>query len=349
MANGNGGVSLVVLREKLAEAAHEVKPLVPAGCGVMYEGLCASALAIVGNEANAKLRTCSVESIVRAVGRVARLGLDLDPVLGQAYLTPRWNKYAKANECQIQMGYRGLLALAMRSPRLSHAVARIVFEKDDFVIDLGSDKVRHRPCLDDDRGGAKAAYTKIVLANGREIFEVMTRADVEKCRQCSDMPNGATWREWWEEMAKKTCLRRALKNITSAPEAQRAAIADEYEEAGVDLETGKMPEAPTSGGNDSADPGPQTNGAGTPPTKSLAQGSQQEAASTTPTAPAGALPRPTPAQLLPKARDLVARMNPTQREAAQKLCGLPDLRTLRTADAEMVQKFIAACERSLAA
>ncbi len=76
---------------------------------------------------NQKLAQCDKGSFFAAVMSSAQLGLEPNTPLGQAYLIPY------GNECQFQIGYKGLIDLAYRSGEVSIIQAQTVYEKDEFV------------------------------------------------------------------------------------------------------------------------------------------------------------------------------------------------------------------------
>ena len=60
-----------------------------------------------------KLNECTPMSFLSALMNAAQLGLEPNTPLGQAYLIPYRNKGKL--ECQFQIGYKGLIQLAMRT------------------------------------------------------------------------------------------------------------------------------------------------------------------------------------------------------------------------------------------
>lgn len=63
-------------------------------------------------------------------------------------------------------------------------------------------------------------------------FEVMSRAEIEKVRKASKAGNSGPWSNHWEEMAKKTVIRRLFKYLPVSIEAVRAVEIDEKTDRG---------------------------------------------------------------------------------------------------------------------
>lgn len=193
-------------------------------------------VAVTAVQRTPSLLECSPLSIVGCVMQAGELGLELSGPLGQAYMVPRWNSKARCKEACFQIGYRGLVALAFRSDRVSFFNAHDVREKDAFDFEYGTrQRLIHKPALGD-RGNPIAYYSVFRLKDGAADFEVMSLAEIEAHRdRFSQKPKFGEW-VWetsFDEMAKKTPLRRLAKRAPISIELTQAASLDEYGEAGV--------------------------------------------------------------------------------------------------------------------
>lgn len=102
---------------------------------------------------------------------------------------------------------------------VASAEAQIVFEKDKFDYRLGDEPfIEHKPpaLSVTDRGKPIGAYAIIRLVNGEVLREVMNIAQLEKVRSVSKAAKNGPWVGWWDEMARKTVLRRCAKAAPSA-------------------------------------------------------------------------------------------------------------------------------------
>ena len=82
-----------------------------------------------------------------------------------------------------------------------------------------------------------AEYAVARLKDGGYQFEVMSRAEIEQVRKKSKAGSSGPWVEHWDEMAKKTVLRRLCKLLPSSIELARAVAMDEATDAGVAAHT----------------------------------------------------------------------------------------------------------------
>lgn len=104
----------------------------------------------------------------------------------------------------------GILKLMRNTGEIASIVCEIVGANDEFDYQLGDDPyITHKPNLDD-RGDVIAAYAVISTKDGAKYRDVMSRGEIEKVRRTSRAQNGP-WNTWFEEMAKKTVLRRLAK------------------------------------------------------------------------------------------------------------------------------------------
>lgn len=169
-----------------------------------------------------QLANCTPQSFIGAMMNAAQLGLEPNTVLGQAYLIPY------KNQVQFQVGYKGLLDLAYRSGEVKTIDAQTVYENDEFVYELGLEpKLKHVPAIKD-RGNPVYFYAVIKLKNGGYSFQVMSIEDVRThAKKYSKSFNNGPWQSNFEEMAKKTVLKKALKYAPLKSDFARQVTADE--------------------------------------------------------------------------------------------------------------------------
>lgn len=187
-----------------------------------------------------KLLDCDQVSFFAAVLQCASLGIEPGSTLGLAYLLPYGQKAQNGKPtCQLILGYRGMIELARRSGQISTIYAYCVHELDRFEYRLGLDPtIDHVPATGADPGPTIAVYAVAKLKDGGFQFEVMSRAEVEKIRKRSKAGNSGPWVTDFDEMAKKTVIRRLFKYLPVSIEAAHAAVVDERQEqegAGMEM------------------------------------------------------------------------------------------------------------------
>ena len=212
---------------------------------------------------NPQLGSCTPSSFLGAMMTSAQLGLEVNTPLGQAYVLPFKNHGVL--EAQFQLGYKGLIDLAYRSGEVEVIQAHVVYENDEFVCEYGLEpKLLHKPAASN-RGAAVKVYAMFKTQSGGYGFEVMSMEDVKAHAAKYSKAYGSNFSPWktnFEEMAKKTVLKRVLKYAPLKSDFVRAAVQDEsikntvaedmyevpnenimeaeYEEIVIDEETGEV-------------------------------------------------------------------------------------------------------------
>ena len=171
-----------------------------------------------------KLASCTPQSFLGAMMNAAQLGLEPNTPLGQAYLIPY------GNSVQFQIGYKGLIDLAYRSGEVELVQAHIVYENDDFECEFGLEpKLVHKPA-DKNRGEAVKVYAMFKTKSGGYGFEVMSMDEVKKHAEKFSQTAKASsspWKTNFEEMAKKTVLKKCLKYAPMKSDFVKAVVQDE--------------------------------------------------------------------------------------------------------------------------
>ena len=174
-----------------------------------------------------KLAETTPQSFLGAMMTAAQLGVEPNTPLGQAYLLPYMNKGKL--ECQFQLGYNGLIDLAYRSGDVSIIQAHEVCENDDFEYSFGLEPtLRHVPAKTN-RGAVILYYGMFRTKDGGFGFEVMSREEVEShASKYSKSYNSSfsPWKTNFDEMAKKTVLKKALKYAPLKSDFVRGMVSD---------------------------------------------------------------------------------------------------------------------------
>ena len=181
------------------------------------------------------LLNCNQESFFGAVLQCAQLGLEPGSALGHCYLLPFGNGKARDGRpnCQLIIGYRGMIDLARRSGQIQSINAYVVHEADEFEYELGlHPDIHHKPSPLADRGPVTYVYAVAVLKGGGVQFEVMSRAEVEAVRAQSKAGKSGPWVTHWDEMARKSVVRKLFKYLPVSIEAVRAVEIDEKSDRG---------------------------------------------------------------------------------------------------------------------
>lgn len=192
--------------------------------------------------ANKDLAACETKSFLAAMMQAAQLGLEPNTPLGQAYIIPY--KDHGVLKAQFQIGYKGLIDLAYRSGQVTIIDAQVVCENDEFEYELGLDpKLRHKPALSN-RGKPILYYAMFRTKDGGFGFQVMSYEDcLNHAKKYSKAYNGgfSPWSTNFDEMAKKTTLKKALKYAPLKSDFLRGLSADGTIKSTLDPEMFDVP------------------------------------------------------------------------------------------------------------
>jgi recombination protein RecT len=170
-----------------------------------------------------ELATCDMNSILHCLVQCAIVGLEPNTSLGHAWIIPFQKK------ARFVVGYRGLLELCHRSGKNIFPMAYVVYEGDDFSFQYGTEKfLHHTPRGITDDSALTHAYAIAQLGKTTE-FLVMFRSEIDYIRSHSSSSQSqySPWNNFYSEMAKKTVLKRFLKNLPLSIEIAHAIYYDE--------------------------------------------------------------------------------------------------------------------------
>ena len=190
-------------------------------------------LALTSIKKNKDLMQCfqnNPSSVLASFMESVQLGLEVDG-RGLAYLIPY------KGSCTFQVGYKGLISLAMRSGKLRNIYAEVVYEseKDNVHIDLGlSRNLTHAFDFSVAREGKLIlAYAVAVFLDGSTHFEYVQPHHVDKAKKTSMGASSqySPWNTHTEEMWKKTAIKKLCKYLDLSPELAEAIAREEETEA----------------------------------------------------------------------------------------------------------------------
>jgi recombination protein RecT len=226
MANGQGRAIQRSSNEKMSQLRHVFEKSKPNIAALLPKHLTAEKvlkLVLSAASRTPTLLECTPTSILLSTMQSAALGLEPNTPLQQAYLVPYWNNKIKAKEAQFIPGYRGLIQLAIQSGEVRSIEARVVHERDEFQVRYGLDAtIIHIPYMLGDPGPLVAVYALAKFHNGDPNFEVMTKYQVDQIRKFSKSGESGPWVDHYEEMARKTVVRRLAKMLPMSVDKSQA-------------------------------------------------------------------------------------------------------------------------------
>lgn len=184
---------------------------------------------------NKLLRNAEPMSILSSAMVAATLDLPVVPTLGMAYLVPY------KGVCSFQIGYKGILELAMRSGEFRNIIDEVVYDGQlvkknkftgEYVFDEDSIKL-------DEKGQAKpvGVMARFDLINGysKTIYWSLEEIEAHAKRFSQAYRSGydSPWKSDFWQMAKKTVLKSLLNKYAPKSVAMQTAL--KFDQSKVNL------------------------------------------------------------------------------------------------------------------
>jgi recombination protein RecT len=151
------------------------------------------------------LLECDRASLYSAAMRAAQDGLLTDGREGTIV------KYG--NKAQWLPMVAGIMKKVRNSGEISTWSVHAVYENDEFDYQLGDEeKIHHKPTMKN-RGEVIAFYSIVVMKDGEKSREVMTKDEVDSIKKRSRSAGSGPWVTDYDEMGKKTVIRRHAKRL----------------------------------------------------------------------------------------------------------------------------------------
>lgn len=188
--------------------------------------LMSHALLVSANEST--IANCNATSVMYAAFNAVQIGLTPGKTLGHCYFVP------KGGECQLWIGFKGFAKLARQHGAVMSLHTNVVHKGEEFSqwADKHGADFRHivppdRPVSTHDN--VIGAYCVAQLPGGVSEFEWMSRDEIDKCRPKHKTP---VWDAHYDQMARKTVLKRAAKSWLLDGSTARAIELDHQAERG---------------------------------------------------------------------------------------------------------------------
>lgn len=135
------------------------------------------------------------------------LGVDISQ--RQAYFLPY------GNEITSVLDYKTLMALIKKHTNVKSIDAQLVYENETFHVEQGK-VVEHSQnpfASKEQKGNLVGAYSIFTLDDGSKDYYFASLEEINKVKGCSKSANSkfSPWNNWYDEMVKKTVIRKGMK------------------------------------------------------------------------------------------------------------------------------------------
>lgn len=186
-----------------------------------------------------KLLQCDAKSLFGSILFCAEIGLKPNTPLGHAYILPYKGK------AKFQIGYKGLIEIMYRNPRVKQITARAVFENDKFEYHYGlRPDLIHVPARSE-KGKLQCVYA-CCLIDDEPVFVVVEKAELDEIKkispsftsdlsQLSAYNNGTDVHNWMEIKAGVKALSKLIPTSNNIEMAKAVEYDSRFESGAMAL------------------------------------------------------------------------------------------------------------------
>lgn len=223
-------------REQLADAIKKALPSIRGVAASMVDPQRIARLAVMCADENDLLYRCTPVSIVRAIMKLAEVGIEPGSALNEGYIVPRKDKDGNWT-ANAQVSAYGFAALAYRSGKVRALWWEPVYQGDEFSVSVGSEpQIAHVPRMDGNESDANLTHVYAVAKlESATVFKVLSRTQIEKLKNANPSVkkgNYSPWTDWYSEMACAKVVKALCKRLPKSREVAVAMHIDDMAEAG---------------------------------------------------------------------------------------------------------------------
>jgi recombination protein RecT len=131
-----------------------------------------------------ELLKCNPQSLFGSIMYFAEIGLPFNTPEGFGYILPFSNKGQM--EATPIIGYKGLIEIAYRNPKIKSLRIQSVYENDEFDYEYGTHEfIKHKPCRVGDKGKLTAVYAIAQIEGINPLFVVVHKPELDKIQKLS--------------------------------------------------------------------------------------------------------------------------------------------------------------------
>lgn len=130
------------------------------------------------------LLKCNPQSLFGSILYFAEIGLPFNTPEGFGYILPYANK--GGTDATPIIGYKGLVEMAYRNPKVKSIRIQAVYENDEFTYEYGTNEyIKHKPIMVGNRGNLTAVYAIAKIDGIDPLFVVVHKPELDKIQKLS--------------------------------------------------------------------------------------------------------------------------------------------------------------------
>lgn len=201
---------------ELTRRRMEIEAILPADISFeTFHAVCNQAI-----WSNPEILKCSGDSIVKACIESAYDGLRLDgkdATLVSHRVKIQQNPDVWEDQAIYFPMVRGLIKKIVMGGLVEAVEVECIYKNDNYRIIRGTNpSVEHEIQMEGNRGDVVAVYSVAIFRSGLRLTEVMLRPQIDQVR--AEAKTDYVWKKWFDEMAKKSVIRRHEKRLPGGRE-----------------------------------------------------------------------------------------------------------------------------------
>jgi len=135
-----------------------------------------------------ELLNCTPQSLFGSILYFAEIGLPFNTPEGFGYILPYKTK--GNTEATPIIGYKGLIEIAYRNPKMKSIRIQAVYSNDVFEYEYGTQEyIKHKPCMVGERGDLIGVYAIAKMEGIEPLFVVVHKNELDKIQGLSKSGN----------------------------------------------------------------------------------------------------------------------------------------------------------------
>jgi recombination protein RecT len=135
-----------------------------------------------------ELLNCTPQSLFGSILYFAEIGLPFNTPEGFGYILPYKTK--GNTEATPIIGYKGLIEIAYRNPKMKSIRIQAVYSNDVFEYEYGTQEfIKHKPCMVGERGTLIGVYAIAKMEGIEPLFVVVHKNELDKIQGLSKSGN----------------------------------------------------------------------------------------------------------------------------------------------------------------
>lgn len=182
MESAKKETEIVLFKNTLSKYGQTVTDLLGSKYGISQQEFMVKVVNAI--KKSPELLKCTPQSLFGSILYFAEIGLPFNTPEGFGYILPYKNKGIL--EATPIVGYKGLIEIAYRNPKVKSIRIQSVYQNDEFEYEYGTNEyIKHKPTMSGIRGNLVAVYAIAKIDGIDPLFVVVHKPELDKIQKLS--------------------------------------------------------------------------------------------------------------------------------------------------------------------